>query len=472
MQKSVSNNVKDNIKLFDEILGYGKNFDVLSRRVLFAERECAFYYIDGFVKDDVMQKLMQYFNSIKKEDMPENATELLKRYLPYIEVNTVTDVEELITSVLSGMVLWFIDGYHECITIDTRTYPTRSVEEPDKDKVIRGSRDGFVETIVFNTALIRRRIRNPKLRMQMLNAGTSSKTDIVLCYMEDRVNQDFLKKIVDRINGIRVDSLSMNHESLAELLYPRKWINPFPKYKYSERPDTTAATILEGSIAIIVDGSPSAMLLPTTIFDVVEEADDYYFPPVTGTYLKLSRFIVNILAVILTPTFLLLTMNPDFIPEWLEFIKIKDEVNVPIAIQLLILEFAIDGLRLASINTPSMLSTPLSVVAGLIIGDFATSSGWFNPETMLYMAFVTLANYTQASFELGYALKFFRLITVILTGIFNVWGFAVGLIFTLLSICFNRTISGKSYLYPLIPFNGQQLFRRVFRINIQNTTKS
>lgn len=472
MQKTISQNVKDNIELFDQILSVGKNFDALTRKVVIGERECVMYFIDGFIKDDLFQRLMEYFNSINKEDMPSHAEDFLKLYIPYIEVGTMTDVEAITTSVLSGMAVMFVDGYNQCITIDTRTYPARSVEEPDKDKVLRGSRDGFVETIVFNTALIRRRIRSPKLIMKMMNAGTTSKTDIVLCYMEDRVNKEFLDKLINRINNIKADSLSMNQESLTELLYPRKWLNPFPKFKYTERPDATAATVLEGSIAILVDNSPSAILLPTTLFDIVDEADDYYFPPVTGTYLKLSKLLVNILAVLLTPTFLLLTMRPEWIPSWLEFIKIKDVVNVPIAMQLLILEFAIDGLRLASINTPTMLSTPLSVVAGLIVGDFATSSGWFNSETMLYMAFVTLANYTQANLELGYALKFMRIIMVILTSIFDIWGFIAGLLFTVICICFNRTISGKSYIYPLIPFNGQQLLRRVLRVNIHNTTKS
>lgn len=472
MKEAISEHVKDNVRTFDHILGVGRSFDVLKREISVGERECAFYYIDGFVKDDILQKLMQYFASIKIEDMPSNADAFIHKYLPYIEVEVVSEIEQLTTNVLSGMSLMFVEGYDKCIVMDTRTYPSRSVDEPDKDKVMRGSRDGFVETIVFNTALIRRRIRSPKLTMKILSAGTTSKTDIVVCYMEDRVNKEFLQKVVDKIEAIKVDSLTMNQESLSELLYPRKWLNPFPKYKFTERPDATAATVLEGSIAVLVDNSPFAMLLPTTLFDVVEEADDYYFPPVTGTYLKLSRLIVNILAIVLTPLYLLFTMNPQWLPEYFEFIKIKDEVYVPVAIQLLILEFAIDGLRLASINTPSMLSTPLSVVAGLIIGDFATSSGWFNPETMLYMAFVTLANYTQASFELGYALKFMRIITVILTGIFNIWGFIAGILLTIVSICFNRTISGKSYLYPLIPFNGNQLVRRIFRINIQNTTKS
>ena len=211
------------------------------------------------------------------------------------------------------------------------------------------------------------------------------------------------------------------------------------------------------------------MILPTSLFEVMEEADDYYFPPVTGTYLRLTRLAINIVALVLTPLWLLLMNNQTFIPRGLEFIVVKDAIHVPLLAQLLILEFAIDGLKLASVNTPSMLSTPLSIVAGIVLGDFTVSSGWFNSETMLYMAFVAVANYSQSSYELGYALKFLRVILLILTGFFDLWGFGIGLILVFVSICFNKTISGQSYLYPLIPFNGRQLLRRVLRISLPAT---
>lgn len=203
---------------------------------------------------------------------------------------------------------------------------------------------------------------------------------------------------------------------------------------------------MEGNIAILVDNSPSAIIVPSSIFDIVEDADDYYFPPITGTYLRLSRFIINIAALLLSPTFLLLINNPNYIPDWLSFILIEDTINIPIIVQLLLLEFAIDGMRLASLNTPNMLSTPLSVVAGIVLGDFTVSSGWFNSEVMLYMAFVAVANYTQVNFELGYALKFMRLLLLVLTAMFNWIGFLIGCVIVIVSIVCNKTLSGRSYL--------------------------
>ena len=336
---------------------------------------------------------------------------------------------------------------------------------------MRGSRDGFVETVVFNTALIRRRIRSTNLVMEMHTVGKSSRTDVVIAYMGDRVEPEMLKNIRQRVDAIQIDSLSMNQQSLAECLYQHKWYNPFPKFKFSERPDVTAASILEGSIAILVDNSPSAMILPTSVFDIVEDADDYYFPPITGTYLRLSRMVIDILAVIMTPVFLLVIMHPEWLPESLKFIQINDPIHVPIFLQMLILEFAIDGLKLASVNTPNMLSTPLSVVAGIILGDYTVSSGWFNSEIMLYMAFVAVANYTHVSLELGYALKFMRIILICLTAAFGLWGLLGGVLFVIVLIVTNKTISGKSYIYPIIPFNARQFLRRFFRVTLPASEK-
>ena len=466
-----SQNLKDNITHLHEKLNVQTNFDVVYRIVHIGGREACLYFIDGFTKDESLLKILQVFSTIKPEDMPKDAHAFSKQYVPYGEIGLLSNDTDMITQLLSGVSCLFIDGFDKCITIDCRTYPSRGVSEPEKDKVMRGSRDGFVETLIFNTALIRRRIRDPKLTMEIMSAGESSHTDIAICYMENRVDKQLLKKIKDRIKDLKVDALTMNQESLAECIFPYKWFNPFPKFKFSERPDTAAASVLEGNIIILVDNSPSAMILPSSVFDIIEEADDYYFPPVTGTYLRLSRMTISVLALMLTPTWLLFMQNPAYIPDWLAFIRVSDPLNVPLIWQLLILEFAIDGLRLAAVNTPSMLTTPLSVIAGIVLGEYAVKSGWFNSETMLYMAFVTIANYSQASFELGYAMKFMRVIILILTAVFNVWGYIIGTVIAICAIVFNKTIAGKSYVYPLIPFSLNELRKRFLRGRLPHTEK-
>lgn len=442
----VSNMVQENIAYMNELLPVKESFDIVERDIRIGGKESSIFFIDGFMKDETMSKVMDTLFKVKEEEMPGSATELSRTMIAYVEVDTLSEYDGILKNILSGAACLFVDGYDACIIIDCRTYPARGVEEPAQDKSLRGSRDGFVETIVFNTALIRRRIRDPHLTMKMTEIGTSSRTDVALCYMSDRVNKELLELLTYKLEEMKKHDLKMNQQTLAELLFKRKWYNPFPKFKYTERPDTATACLMEGKIVILVDNSPSAMILPTSIFDMIEEANDYYFPTLTGIYLKISRGIITVMTVFLTPLFLLFMQNPEWIPDIFRFVLVEDTVNIPLYFQLLLLELAIDGLRLAALNTPSMLSTPLSVIAGIVMGEFSVKSGWFNSEVMLYMAFVAVANYTQPNFELGYALKFMRLLLLTLTALFNWAGFAAGCIIILCSICFNRTVSGRSYL--------------------------
>ena len=423
-----------------------ESFDLIRREMEIGGKASVFYYIDGFIKDEAMLKIMDSFLSVSEEDMPEDAEGFIRKNVPYVEVDILEDFDQVIRNVLSGPAVLFINGYKECIAIDCRTYPARSVDEPDKDRSLRGSRDGFVETIVFNTALMRRRIRDPHLVMEMTEAGQTSRTDIALCYMNDRVDPELLKNLKDRIESLQIDDLRMNQQSLAEALFKRKWFNPFPKFKFTERPDTAAACLLEGKVVILVDNSPSAMILPTSILDMIEEANDYYFPTVTAVYLKVTRALITIATVFFTPLYLLFMQNQDWLPEAFEFVAVRDTVNIPLIFQFLLLELSIDGLRLAAMNTPTMLSTPLSVIAGIVMGEFSVQSGWFNSEVMLYMAFVAVANYTQPNFELGYALKFMRLMLLVLTAVFDLYGFIIGCILVVCFLIFNKTLSGRNYL--------------------------
>lgn len=444
--KKLSISFEENIAYMNEILPVKESFDVIRREIIIGGKNAVFYFIDGFMKDEAMLKIMDSFLSVTEQDMPDDVDDFVQKHVPYVEVDILEDFDQVIRNVLSGTTCLFIDGYKECICIDCRTYPARSVDEPDKDKSLRGSRDGFVETIVFNTALMRRRIRDPHLIMEMAEAGQASRTDIALCYISDRVDKELLDNLRKRIESLQLGDLRMNQQSLAEALFKRKWFNPFPKFKYTERPDTAAACLLEGKVVILVDNSPSAMILPTSILDMIEEANDYYFPTVTGVYLKTTRILITIATVFFTPLYLLFMQNLEWLPEVFSFVAVRDTVNIPLIFQFLILELSIDGLRLAAMNTPTMLSTPLSVIAGIVMGEFSVQSGWFNSEVMLYMAFVAVANYTQPNFELGYALKFMRLLLLILTALFNLAGFIAGCILVLCFLIFNKTLSGRNYM--------------------------
>ncbi len=460
-------NYEDNIRLLDGILSPDKSFDLIKRRLTIGKNEATFYYIDGFVKDDTMLRLMQIFINLKQLPQGrEAARNFIAESAPYVEVETVSEVDKATLLIMSGGVCMIGETFGcEAVLIDARTYPVRSVSEPESDRVMRGARDGFVETLIFNTALIRRRIRDTRLRVVYKNIGKMSKTDIALVYIEGVADKKYVDWLSAKLDSIDTDCIPMGHESLAECLIKKRWYNPFPKIRSTERPDTASAQLAEGSVILLCDTSPEAMILPTSIFDFLQETGDYYFSPLTGSYLRIVRHIIFWLTIFLVPLWYLLVNNPEYLPKSLKFLVPSDFGALPLIAQLLLVEFVIDGLKLASMNTPSMLTNSLSVVGGLILGDFAVNIGWLIPEVILYMAFVAIANFTQASYQLGYAVKFMRMLLLIATALFGVWGFIIGSVGIFALIATNETVNrGRSYLYPLIPFDGKALIRLLFRV--------
>lgn len=453
-----------NLQVLSDALRSEQSFDLVKRELVIANRRATMFFIDGLLKDDITEKILEFFYKNVKDENFKSALYFSQSAVPYVEVEVSAELKKVCTDVLSGISALIVEGFTEVILLDTRTYPQRSTSEPDNDKVLRGSRDGFVETLINNTALIRRRIRDTNLTVKAYSVGTQSHTDVAVIYMENKADKKLLANLDKRLKAIDVPSLTMNQQSLVEALYKNLWYNPFPKVKHTERPDTTASAILDGNIVILVDNAPSALLLPTSIFDVLEEADDYYFPPVTGTYLKLARYFITIVTVLITPLWLLALQNPDYCPELFRFVLLDEPQNIPVFWQLILMEVGIDGLRLAALNTPNSLTTPLSIIGAIALSEFAVESGWVSMEAILYMALVTVANFTQPNFELGYSFKFCRVLLLVLTYIFNVWGFIIAFVINLVLLCTNRTLSNKSYLYPLIPFNGKEFFRKILRI--------
>ncbi|MBR5262380.1 MAG: spore germination protein [Clostridia bacterium] len=458
-----SDSFSENVKAFDNYFQVDKNFDVVNTFFRTGGRDAKIYYVDGFVNNEIAERVMNFLMSVDALSDGMTAQDFVQRAVSYIETQISDDSDTIAKVVYSGAILLVVDGFNTGFLIKTRNFPRRSVQEPDNDKVLRGAHDGFVEGLLFNTALIRRRIRDRDLIMEVHEAGTRSRTDIALCYLESKADMKTVKRLRDKISKIDVNTLSMSQESLIECLVRKQVFNPFPKVRYTERPDSAAACIAEGSIIVIVDNSPAAMIVPTSFFEFLQDTNDYYFPPVVGTYLRFIRMLIFGLALLMSPTWYLLVSNPQYIPEWLSFITIKEYYTVPVIAQLLIIEVVIDTLKLASLNTPNALSNSFSVIGALVLGDLAVKAQLFSSEVVLFMAFVAIANFAQPSFELGYAFKLSRIFILVLTAIFGLWGYVAGIFAVVLEMLFTKTITGRGYLYPLMPFSARTLLRLLIR---------
>ena len=460
-----SNDYAENVRVLDDLLGVERSCDMVSRSYLIGGRQARLWVVDGFGSDSIIERMGAFWLTLKPENVVglTEMQDFLDRYITFSESNVTFDISDAVTSVFLGKSLLAVEGLAGVALMDAKGYPSRSVHEPPDGKVLRGSHDGFVEAVVPNMALLRRRIRDPHLTMEGHKVGSRTHNDAVLCYLDDKVDQDLLRKLRGKLLGLDVRSLSMAQESLAEAIRPKQWYNPFPKVRYTERPDAAAASIMEGSIVLMVDNSPSVMILPTGFFDFTQESNDYYFPPLVGTYLRVLRVTVFLLSLFITPAWYLMVSEPNRLPGWLNFLSSPEPVSLSLLSQLLVVEFLIDVLKLASLNTPDSLSNSFSMLGALVLGDFAVQAGWLGPEVLVYMAFVSVAGFAQPSYELGYAFKLLRVALLLVTAAFDVWGFCLGVVGIFVLLCTTKPLVGKGYLYPLVPFNGKALLRLLVR---------
>jgi stage V sporulation protein AF len=465
IERPVSKSIEKNISYLKEKLGVDKSFDVIHLDLHYANRDMAMFLIDGFAKDDILHYLMKLLSELDPDKLePEPLEKLLKTHLPYVELEKTEDLEVVVNGVLAGPTVLLVDGLQYAILIDARTYPVRGPQEPDIERVVRGARDGFVETIVFNTALTRRRVRDPSLRMEYMQVGRRSKTDICVSYIEDIADPDLVKEIKESLEKIDTDGIPMAEKTIEEFICGRH-LNPYPLVRYTERPDTAAAHLFEGHVIIMVDGSPSVLITPTTFWHHLQHAEEYRQKPLVGAYLRWVRFFAVFSSIFLLPLWYLLATNPSLLPEQLSYIGPNDSGQIPLFVQFLIIEVGLDMLRMAAIHTPSSLATALGLVAALMVGQVAVEVGLLTNEVILYFAIAAIGSFATPSYELSLANRLVRIGLLIMAAAFQVVGYVVGI--TLLIILLTRMKSFKTpYFWPLIPFSYRAMRDVIIRAPI------
>ena len=469
-QLKVSSSYKKNMEIMNSLLKVKESFDIVERTIIIGGTHAVIYYLEGFLKSDAMQQILEVFFRINKSTMEsyKDLQTFVDSEIAHVSVAMKEDFNSSINLLLTGQTLLFVDGFDSCVVLDLRTYAGRSTAEPTKEKTLRGAKDGFVEKLILNTALIRRRIRDTRLISDIHSIGDVSKTDVCLVYMDGVVDKEALDILLKKLNDLKIKSLTVGDQSLIDAIIRTDCFNPFPKVRYTERPDIAAAHIVEGKIVILVDNCPTAMIVPTGIFDFLQDVNDYYFPLFTGNYLRLIRNIVLVFTIFLTPVYVLFVNGNIKLPSYFDFVLPTDPYTVSMLIQFIILEIAVDGLKLASLNTPDTLGSSLSVIGGLILGEYAVSTGWFTHESILYMSIVALAGFSQPSIEMNYAFKFLRMLLLILSGVFGFWGLIAGIVIGFILMLNTKTLSGRPYFYPLIPLNPRKLFNVLFRVKLSN----
>ncbi len=465
METQLYSSLEKNITVLKSLLPIDTSFDLVTRNLYLGETSAFWLGVNGFCKTEILQQIfadLQYPLYTMNEQILE-----IERYMNakigYAQTSLTSSWDEIIRNVLSGPSVLFIDGFNQAILLDVRTYPTRGVAEPDAERVTRGARDGFVETMLFNANLIRRRVRSAQLTFAIHNVGTESRTDVAVAYLADKVNEDLLQTLTNTLNSLSVTSLTMGTKSLEELLVAKHWWNPLPSLQITERPDVACSYLLEGHILLIVDNSPLVLILPGTIFQFTQSPEDYYKSPVVGGYFRLIRFFCIPVSLLLLPLFLLLTAYfPDLSARWN---LLSDPQMTPerIIFYVLAVEFILDLFKYSAAISSSRFSGALSIVGGLIIGDIAVSLNWATPEVFFYGAITLLSSLSVSSIEFSEGLRIYRIFLLFTTALWGIYGFMAGILLILLSVATTPTFGGMSYLWPLFPFNGSALKRLLFR---------
>lgn len=461
---NLSPNLDENIAYLQKTMPLEQSFDLMSRRLILGETNAFFLGVNGFCKTEILQ---QIFSDLQNplyvpDGRVENITNYVSSKIGYAQTSLTDSWDAVIRSVISGPAALFIDGFSQAVLIDVRTYPTRGMSEPDLERVTKGSRDGFVETLLLNANLIRRRVRSPKLCFAMHSVGSESHTDVAVAYLGDSVNQELLRDLSDKIDSLQVTSLTMGTKSLEELLLPKHWWHPLPSIQMTERPDVACSYLMEGHVLVLVDNSPLVLILPGSVFQFTQNPEDYYNSPSVGTYFRLVRFLCIPVSLFLMPLFLLLSTHyTELFLQW----GLLSEASTPqrMFLYVLAVEFLLDLFKYSSSLSSGKFSGSLSLISGLIIGDIAVSLNWASVEVLFYAAVTLLATISINPTDFADGLRIYRIFLILCTGFFGMPGFFVSLGLVVLSTATTPTFAGFSYFWPLFPFNKKALGRLLFR---------
>mgnify|MGYP001770755140 CR=1 FL=1 len=467
-QQEISPDLQENLHWLKRYLGYKESFDIIVREFEIAGRACALMYIDSFVDQTVLTLIMEQMQRLTPDDLRHpSLRELLNRTVPFVEVTPESELSKTAEQILAGPAAFLVDGVDHAIVMDVRKYPDRQPEEPSIERVLRGPQDGFVETLIFNTILIRRRLRDPNLRIEILEVGRRSRADVGLIYVKDVANDFFVRQIRQRIQAIQVDALTMSEKALQEWIVKKPWWNPFPNGRFTERPDVAAEHLMEGHVLVMIDTSPNALILPVSIFSYLQSIEEYHEDIMVGTYLKWVRYFGVLLSWVLPPLWYALIASHTRLPGHLQVLLTPKVTDIPIFWQLVGLEVGVDLLRLALMFSPDPLTQAMGFFGAILLGDIAVKAGLVDAEAMVFVAIAAVGTFSAPDFDFGLAIRLLRAFLLVMTGLFTLihdpWlGFGLG-IATPLAILFTSNSFGVRYGWPLYPFDGPSLLAELGR---------
>ena len=446
----LSENIAHMEKLFsvcDDIkkkqMNLGKNGDV----------PCYLTFIEVSVDmgTSALSEVLKYLRTIEKEEIYDV---LSQNALGISDATFFSTIEEAADGLLTGETILFVDGFAQAVKIPDDGYPRMSLSEADSEKVIRGSNEGFSDSVKQNAALIRKRVRSPKVKVKQLKTGIRSNTNVYLVYMDDLVYPGLLKEIERRMDGFEIDGVL--DSGVIEQLTEEKWYSPFPQFQTTERPDRAAMSILEGRVILLVDNSPVALILPTDYNSFIRTSDDYYNRFEIASFGRMLRYVASFFAMTLPGLYLAVTnFHTQILPTTLllSFADARRGVPFPAVIEVLIMEISFELLREAGVRLPGAMGNTIGIVGGLIIGQAAVEANLVSPIVVIVISFTALCSFAIPNEEFATAFRVLKFFFIALCAWLGFFGMLAGLLAVLIHLSHL-----KSFDIPyLMPFVGADL---------------
>ncbi|MFJ8236169.1 spore germination protein [Ureibacillus sp. NPDC094379] len=455
--------LKQNIQTLKDT--FGKSSDIVFREIRIGKEgtiDATIIYTDGLtdthsLQNFILETLMidiQVIDVQEKSLSGQNLIGVLKDVAMTVgEIKETSDLEVIITSLLSGDTILLIDGYAQGLIISNKQWVERGVTEPTAQTVVRGPREGFTENLRVNTALIRRKLKDSNLRMESKTIGTRTKTNIALVYINDIANDKIVKEVRLRLDRINIDGI-LESGNIEELIQDSPY-SPFSTVFNTERPDVVTAALLEGRIAIIVDGTPFVLLVPALFVQFFQSPEDYYQRNVIGSLIRLLRFLAFVISLLAPALFIAITtFHQSMLPPALliSLAAQREGVPFPAFVEALIMEITFEILREAGIRMPRPIGAAMSIVGAFVIGTAAVEAGIISAMMVIIVSITAISSFVSPSYDMAIAVRMLRFVFMALAASFGLFGITVGLIALILHLCSLRSY-GLPYMYPIAPFN-------------------
>lgn len=463
----IDRDLKNNLDLIKQQLGEApdliiRQFDIDTEPKVSG----AVIFIDEMVSKDLVNQYILYPLMIEGEkDHPGgNAWEVVnEQLLSAGEVKEFSEFGEAIGAILRGDTVLLVNGYEKAMWIGSKSWPTRSISEPHSENVIRGSREGLSETIVFSLALIRRRLKDPDLRIKSYEIGEHTKTFVNLLYIENLTEESLVKEVDRRLKQIKIDGI-LESGYIEELIQDQIW-TPFPQLQNTERPDSAVAHLLEGQVIILVDGTPHVLIAPAVFSQFYHSPEDYYERFWISTFLRLVRMVSFFLALLLPALYIaFVSFHPEMIPSRLAIAMAAGRSTVPFAavLEAVVMELTVEVLREASIRLPSLIGPTIGIVGALVVGQAAVSAGLVSPSIVIIVGLTTICSYANPSYSAAISVRLIRFPFMIMASILGLYGIMLLFVLMIGHLVQLRSF-GVPYMAPFAPFNWQDAKDTIIR---------